>query len=98
MKFPSSTSVTACAFSCVLLLTTSSAIAAPLHKNNHRHVVVHTHRVANKVVVVRPAPLRTGFRVATLPRGYRLIREGGATFYSYNNVRYRKSNGFFIVV
>lgn len=46
-------------------------------------------------VIVKP---RAGFRVATLPRGYTVIRERGTTFYSFNNVRYRKIDGFFIVV
>ena len=107
---------------------------------------MHTHSVANKVMVVRLAPIRTittvcafslnrlpigkvrflhndetfyysdgvsykkkphgyvlvkprvGFRVAALPRGYRVVRDGSATFYSFNNVRYRKVNGFFVVV
>ena len=46
-------------------------------------------------VVVKP---RAGFPVAALPRGYRIVRDGRATFYSFNNVRYRKVNGFFVVV
>ncbi|MBT5719526.1 DUF6515 family protein [Gammaproteobacteria bacterium] len=46
-------------------------------------------------IIVKP---RAGFRVATLPRGYRVIREGNVKFYSFNNVRYRKRNGFFVVV
>ncbi|MDA0280208.1 MAG: hypothetical protein O3C29_07215 [Proteobacteria bacterium] len=145
MKLFSASSMTA-ALCCGLLLTTSSASAEPSHKSNHKHVVVPTHSVANKVVVAKPAPIRTittvaavglnrlpighvrflhddetfyysdgvyykkkphgyvlvkpraGFRVAALPRGYRVVRDGGATFYRFNNVRYRKVNGFFVVV
>ena len=46
-------------------------------------------------IIVKP---RAGFRVATLPRGYRVLRERGATCYSFNNVRYRKHGSFFVVV
>lgn len=46
-------------------------------------------------VIAKP---RVGFRVAALPRGHRIIRDGKATFYNFNNVRYRKVDGFFIVV
>jgi len=46
-------------------------------------------------VLVKP---RTGFRVAALPRGHKIIRDAGVTFYSFNNVRYRKAGGLFIVV
>ncbi len=56
---------------------------------------VYYQRKAHGYIIVKP---RAGFRVATLPRGYRVIREGNATFYSFNNVRYRKLNGFFVVV
>ena len=105
-----------------------------------------THSVANKVVVARPAPIRTittvsafslnrlligkvrslyngetfyysdgvsykkkphgyvlvkpraGFRVAALPRDYRVVRDGSVKSYSFSNRRYRKMNGFFLVV
>lgn len=145
MKLFSVTSATA-ALACALLISTPSVSAEPLHKSNHRHVVVHTHRVANKIVVARTAPIRTittvsavgmkslpagyvrflhddetfyynegvyyskkpygfvvvkprtGFRVAALPSGYRIIRDGGATFYSFNKIRYQKLDGFFVVV
>jgi Family of unknown function (DUF6515) len=50
---------------------------------------------ANAYVIVKP---RSGFRVAALPRGYRIVREGRATYYTFNNIRYRKVNGFFVVV
>ena len=56
---------------------------------------VYYQKKARGYIIVKP---RAGFRVATLPRGYRVIREGNATFYSFNNVRYRKLNGFFVVV
>jgi len=46
-------------------------------------------------VVIKP---RAGFRVAVLPKGYRVIRDGSAIFYSFNNVRYRKMKEFFVVV
>lgn len=36
--------------------------------------------------------------MASLPRGYRVVREGSVKFYSFNNGRYRKMNGFFVVV
>lgn len=146
MKFFSIANVIGCTMSCALLLATPSVSAEPLHKSNHRHAVVHTHRVVNKIAVIRPAPIRTvttvsafslnrlpvgyvrflhddetfyysegvyykkkshgfvivkprvGFRVAALPSGYRIVRDGSATFYSFNNVRYRKIDGFFIVV
>ena len=42
--------------------------------------------------------LRAGFQVVILPRGYRVIRDGHATFYNFNNVRYRKINDFFVFV
>ena len=146
MKFFSTASVIGCSLSCAMLLATSSVSAEPLHKSNHRHAVVHTHRVVNRAAVVRAIPIRkvttvsafslnrlpvgyvrflhgdetfyysegvyyqkrshgfvlakprVGFRVATLPRGYRIIRDGNARFYDFNNVRYRKVDGFFIVV
>lgn len=145
MKFFSTASVIGCTLGCAMLIAAPSVSAEPLHKSNHRHAVLHTHRPVTKVVV-RPTPIRTvttvsafslnrlpvgyvrflhddetfyysegvyyqkrshgfviakpraGFRVATLPRGYRIIRDGNATFYNYNNVRYRKVDGFFIVV
>ena len=40
--------------------------------------------------------LRTEFQVVILPRGYRVIRDGHATFYNFNNLRYRKINDFFV--
>jgi len=46
-------------------------------------------------VIVKP---RRGFRVAMLPRGHKIIRDAGATFYSFNDVRYRKAGSVFIVV
>tara|TARA_B110000305_G_scaffold133847_1_gene149403 strand:- start:8320 stop:8550 length:231 start_codon:yes stop_codon:yes gene_type:complete len=46
-------------------------------------------------VIAKP---RVGLRVATLSRGYRIVRDGKSTFYNFNNVRYRKIDGFFIVV
>lgn len=145
MKLFSSKRMIGCALGCTLLFTAASAAADPLHRNHHRHGF-HTHRVVNKVVVTRPAPVRAvttvaavslstlpagyvrflhgdeafyysegvyyqkkphgyvivkpraGFRVATLPRGYTVVRERGVTFYSFNNVRYRKTGGFFVVV
>ena len=56
---------------------------------------VYYQKKARGYIIVKP---RAGFRVAKLPRGYRVIREGNATFYSFNNVRYRKIKGFFVVV
>ncbi len=145
MKLFSATNVTA-ALACALLMSAPSVSAESLRKSNHRHVVVHTHRAANKVVVSRAAPIRTvaiasavsmkslpvgyvrflhgdemfyynegvyytkkpsgfvvvkpraGFRVAALPSGYRTIRDRGVTFYSFNKIRYRKLDGFFVVV
>ena len=146
MKFFSTVSAIGCTFGCAMLLVATSVSAEPSHKNNHRHAVVHTHRVVSKVAIARPAPIRTvtkvsafslnrlsagyvrflhddetfyyregayykkkphGFviakprvslRVATLSRGYRIVRDGKSTFYNFNNVRYRKIDGFFIVV
>lgn len=146
MKLFSTASVIGCTLSCAMLLAATSVSAEPLRRGNHRYTVVHTHRVVNKVVVVRPFPIRAvttvsafslnrlpagyvrflhedetfyynegvyykkkphgfvlvkpraGFRVAVLPSGYRVIRDGGATVYGFNNVRYRKRNGFFVVV
>ena len=145
MKLFSAASMTG-TLCCALLVTVPSVSAEPPHKSNHRHAVVHTHSVVNKVVVSRLAPIRmittvaafslnrlpigkvrflhndetfyysdgvyykkkphgyvvvkprAGFPVAAPPRGYRVVRDGGATFYSFNNVRYRKVNGFFVVV
>ena len=145
MKLFSAASITT-ALCCALLVTVPSVSAEPSHKSNHRHAVVHTHSVANKVVVARPAPIRTittvsafslnrlpigkvrslyngetfyysdgvyykkkphgyvlvkpraGFRVAALPRDYRVVRDGSVKSYSFSNRRYRKMNGFFLVV
>lgn len=131
---------------CALILGTTAAIAEPLRRNDHRHALVHSHGVINKVVVTRPASIRTvapvsalslnrlspghlrflhdgevfyysegvyyrqnpqglvivkpqtGFRVAALPRGYKIVRNGSTVLYSYNNVRYKKIDGFFVVV
>ena len=46
-------------------------------------------------VLVKP---RAGFRMAALPRGCRVVRDRSVKLYSFNNVRYRKINGFFVVV
>jgi len=46
-------------------------------------------------VLVKP---RAGFRVAALPRDYRVVRDGSVKSYSFSNRRYRKMNGFFLVV
>ena len=142
MKLSRTTGLIACALGCTLLFSATTAAAEPLHRHYHKHGV-HTHRVVNKVVVTRPAPVRTvaalslaslpvgyarivhdgdtyyfsegryyqkrshgfvvvtpraGFRVTTLPRGYTVVRERGVTFYSFNNVRYRKVDGLFVVV
>lgn len=56
---------------------------------------VYYERRPHGYVIVKP---KIGFRVAALPSGYRIIREGNATFYSFNNVRYRKLDGVFVVV
>ncbi len=143
MKFISGMSMIGCVLASTLLFSATTAAADPLHRSHYRHGGLHTHRVVNKVVIERPAPVRTvsalslnrlpighvrflhddetfyysegvyyqershgfvivkpraGFRVATLPRGYRVVRERGVTFYSFNNVRYRKTGGFFVVV
>lgn len=41
---------------------------------------------------------RTGFRIASLPNGYKVIKSRGKVYYSFNNVRYKKQGGVFIVV
>ena len=56
---------------------------------------VHYKKKPHGYVLVK---LRTGFRVVILPRGYRVTRDGHATFYNFNNVRYRKINDFFVFV
>lgn len=46
-------------------------------------------------VQVRPV---SGLRVASLPPGFTRVRIGPDYLYRYNNIDYRKVNGFFIVV
>lgn len=46
-------------------------------------------------VVVRPV---AGLRVASLPSGYVTVRRGRNPLYRFNDVYYRRDNGFFIVV
>ena len=93
----------AAALSCVMLLSASNASAEPLNKNNHRHGVVHTHRVANKVVVVRPTPIRTvttasALRFNSLPVGYQRFLYNDETFYYSEGVYYKKKPHGFVIV
>ena len=53
MKLFSAASI-ATALCSALLVTAPSVSAEPPHKRTRKHAVVHTHLVANKIVVARP--------------------------------------------
>ncbi|PCI78565.1 MAG: hypothetical protein COB20_06500 [SAR86 cluster bacterium] len=93
----------AAALGCALLLTTPSVNAEPLHKSNHRHAVVHTHRVVNKVVVARPAPIlsvttMSAYNLNRLPAGYVRFLHNDDTFYYSEGVYYKKKPHGFVLV
>lgn len=50
---------------------------------------------ASGLISVTPMP---GLRIATLPRGFVSVRQGGRTSYIANGIRYRRVGGFYIVV
>jgi len=103
MKTFSAASLTGCALACGMLLAAPSLSAEPIHKSNHRHVVVHSPRVVNRVVVVRPAPIRTvtkvsAFSLNRLPAGYVRFIHDGETFYFSEGVYYKKQSHGFVIV
>jgi len=87
----------------VRTISTVSTVSLPLGSVSFLHEGenfyysdgVYYQRQPKGIVIVKP---RSGFRVATLPRGYTLVREGGATFYRVNNVRYKRVDGYFVVI
>ena len=102
MKLFSTTSVTA-ALACAMLVSAPSVSAEPLHKSNPRHTVVHTHRVTNKVVITRPAPIRrlttvSAIGLNSLPAGYLRFLHDDETFYFSEGVYYKKKPHGFVVV
>lgn len=100
MKIFSVTSVTTVLLGSILLTTAPIAVAEPLHRNHHRHAVVHTHRANDPVVVVRSQPARsiTALSLNRLPTGYvRFIHED-ETFYFSDGVYYQKRPHGFVVV
>jgi len=52
-------------------------------------------RHARGYVVVRPV---AGLRMATLPRGFTTVRQGGTVRYRYRGVTYRRVGGYYFVV
>lgn len=102
MKLFSIASVIACALSFVMLIATTSVSAEPLHKSNHRHAVVHTHRVVNRAAVVRTTPIRTvttvsAFSLNSLPVGYVRFLHDDETFYYSEGVYYKKKSHGFVI-
>lgn len=102
MKILSAASVTA-ALSCAMLLAAGQLSAEPLLRNNHSRVLVHTHRINNRVIVTRPAPIRTVTTVAalglnSLPAGYVRFVHNDETFYFSDGVYYQKRPKGFVVV
>ena len=72
------------------------------HKNNHRHAVVHTHRVVSKVAIARPAPIRTvtkvsAFSLNRLSAGYVRFLHDDETFYYREGVYYKKKPHGFVI-
>lgn len=99
--FPTASITTALA--CAMLVAAPSASAEPLHKSYHRHAVVHNHRVASRVVVTRPAPIRTVSTVSavglsSLPVGYVRFLHGDETFYYREGIYYEKKPHGFVIV
>ncbi len=103
MKFLTTANTIGCALACTLLFSAASASADPLHRSHYRHVGTHTHRVVNKVVIARPAPVRTvttvsAFSLNSLPAGYVRFLHDDETFYYSEGVYYQKQPHGFIVV
>ena len=73
------------------------------YKSNHKHAIVFTHSVANKVVVARPAPIRTittvsAFSLNRLPIGKVRSLYNGETFYYSDGVYYKKKPHGYVLV
>ncbi|GJM13657.1 MAG: hypothetical protein DHS20C12_20600 [Pseudohongiella sp.] len=103
MKLLSTASAIGFTVSCAFLFAATSVNAEPIRKNYHRHGVVHTHRVINRVAVVRPTTIRTvttvaAFSLSSLPAGYVRFLHDGETFYFSDGVYYRKQPHGFVTV
>ena len=68
------------------------------YKSNHKHAIVFTHSVANKVVVARPAPIRTittvsAFSLNRLPIGkVRFLHNDEFFYYSDGGVLQKEAS------
>jgi len=103
MKLLTRANMIGCVLACTLLGTATTAMADPLHRTHYRYAGIHTHRVVNKVVVTRPAPVRTvttvsAFSLKSLPAGYVRFLHNNETFYYSEGVYYEKKPHGYVIV